>query len=102
MLLYLDRSYEDALKKGKLKTEEEWIDVVFHGAVHRVRPKIMTVLAAMMGLLPILWSSSTGSDVMKWIAAPMVGGLATSFILELLEVISKIRYPCLKCRLRSF
>lgn len=84
MLLYLDLSYEDALKKGKLKTEEEWIDVVFHGAVHRVRPKIMTVFTAMMGLLPILWSSSTGSDVMKRIAAPMVGGLATSFILELL------------------
>ncbi|TGK22721.1 efflux RND transporter permease subunit [Leptospira kmetyi] len=84
MLLYLDLSYEDARKKGKLKTEEEWIDAVFHGAVHRVRPKIMTVLAAMMGLLPILWSNSTGSDVMKRIAAPMVGGLATSFILELL------------------
>lgn len=58
--------------------------MVFHGAVHRVRPKIMTVFTAMMGLLPILWSSSTGSDVMKRIAAPMVGGLATSFILELL------------------
>lgn len=84
MLLYLDLSYEDARKKGKLKTDEQWIDAVFHGAVHRVRPKIMTVLAAMMGLLPILWSNSTGSDVMKRIAAPMVGGLATSFILELL------------------
>ncbi|RHX93547.1 CusA/CzcA family heavy metal efflux RND transporter [Leptospira yasudae] len=84
MLLYLDLSYADAEKKGRLRNQEEWIEAVFHGAVHRVRPKIMTVLAAMMGLLPILWSNSTGSDVMKRIAAPMVGGLATSFILELL------------------
>lgn len=84
MLLYLDLSYEDAKKKGKLRNREEWIDAILHGAVHRVRPKIMTVLAAMMGLLPILWSQSTGSDVMKRIAAPMVGGLVTSFILELL------------------
>lgn len=84
MLLYLDLSYEDAVKKGKLRNKEEWIDAVLHGAVHRVRPKIMTVLAAMLGLMPILWSQSTGSDVMKRIAAPMVGGLATSFLLELL------------------
>ncbi|MCG6168011.1 efflux RND transporter permease subunit [Leptospira sanjuanensis] len=84
MLLYLDLSYADAEQKGRLRNEEEWIEAVFHGAVHRVRPKIMTVLAAMMGLLPILWSNSTGSDVMKRIAAPMVGGLTTSFILELL------------------
>ncbi|MBM9575572.1 efflux RND transporter permease subunit [Leptospira sp. 201903070] len=84
MLLYLDLSYEDAKKKGRLRNQEEWIDAVLHGAVHRVRPKIMTVLAAMMGLMPILWSQSTGSDVMKRIAAPMVGGLVTSFILELL------------------
>jgi Cu(I)/Ag(I) efflux system membrane protein CusA/SilA len=57
---------------------------VVHGAVKRVRPKLMTVAAATAGLLPILWSTGTGSDVMKRIAAPMVGGLATSFILELL------------------
>ncbi|MCR1795672.1 MULTISPECIES: efflux RND transporter permease subunit [Leptospira] len=84
MLLYLDLSYEDAAKKGKLRNQEELIEAIVHGAVHRVRPKIMTVLAAMMGLLPIMWSQSTGSDVMKRIAAPMVGGLITSFILELL------------------
>ncbi|TGN18843.1 efflux RND transporter permease subunit [Leptospira idonii] len=84
MLLYLDLSYNDAEKKGKLRNKEEMIEAIIHGAVHRVRPKIMTVLAAMMGLLPIMWSQSTGSDVMKRIAAPMVGGLLTSFILELL------------------
>jgi Cu(I)/Ag(I) efflux system membrane protein CusA/SilA len=55
-----------------------------HGAVKRVRPKMMTVTAAMMGLMPIMWSMGTGADVMKRVAAPMVGGLATSFLLELL------------------
>ncbi len=57
---------------------------VLDGAVQRVRPKMMTVLAILMGLLPIMWSTATGSDVMKRIAAPMVGGVITSFILELL------------------
>ncbi|BDA78555.1 cation transporter [Leptospira kobayashii] len=84
MLLYLDLSYEDARKKGRLRNQEELIEAIVHGAVHRVRPKIMTVMAAMMGLLPIMWSQGTGADVMKRIAAPMVGGLVTSFILELL------------------
>jgi Cu(I)/Ag(I) efflux system membrane protein CusA/SilA len=60
------------------------VEAIIHGAVKRVRPKAMTVFAAMIGLLPILWSTGTGADVMKRIAAPMVGGLATSFILELL------------------
>jgi len=57
---------------------------VVHGAVKRVRPKAMTVLAALLGLLPILWAQGTGADVMKRIAAPMVGGLVTSFLMELL------------------
>jgi Cu(I)/Ag(I) efflux system membrane protein CusA/SilA len=57
---------------------------VVHGAVKRIRPKMMTVVAAMMGLVPIMWSLGTGSDVMKRIAAPMIGGLVTSFLLELL------------------
>ena len=59
-------------------------EAIVHGAVKRVRPKAMTVCAAFMGLLPIMWSTGTGADVMKRIAAPMVGGLVTSFILELL------------------
>ena len=59
-------------------------EAIVHGAVKRVRPKLMTVAAAMMGLMPIMWSIGTGADVMKRVAAPMVGGLATSFLMELL------------------
>ena len=59
-------------------------EAIIHGAVKRVRPKMMTVAAAFMGLLPIMWSTSAGADVMKRIAAPMLGGLVTSFLLELL------------------
>lgn len=84
MLLYLDLSYHEAEKKNLLSSDDELKSAVVRGAVHRVRPKIMTVMAAMLGLLPIMWSDGTGSDVMKRIAAPMVGGLVTSFILELL------------------
>jgi Cu(I)/Ag(I) efflux system membrane protein CusA/SilA len=59
-------------------------EAIVHGAVKRLRPKMMTVTAAMIGLMPIMWSIGTGADVMKRVAAPMVGGLATSFLLELL------------------
>ena len=59
-------------------------EAIIHGAVKRARPKMMTVAAAFMGLVPIMWSTSAGSDVMKRIAAPMIGGLVTSFLLELL------------------
>lgn len=84
MLLYLDLAYDDRKKKGELKSEENLISAIIEGAVHRVRPKMMTVLALLLGLIPIMWSSGAGADVMKRIAAPMVGGLVTSFILELL------------------
>ena len=84
MILYLDLSYNDAEKKKLLNNVSQLKEAILHGAVHRIRPKIMTVMSAMMGLLPIMWSQSTGADVMKRIAAPMVGGLTTSFILELL------------------
>jgi Cu(I)/Ag(I) efflux system membrane protein CusA/SilA len=80
MLVFLDLSYEAA----KPRTRAELVEAIIHGAVKRVRPKAMTVCAAFMGLLPILWSTGTGADVMKRIAAPMVGGLITSFLLELL------------------
>ena len=60
------------------------IEAIIHGAVKRVRPKAMTVMAAFMGLMPIMWSAAAGADMMKRVAAPMVGGLATSFALELL------------------
>jgi Cu(I)/Ag(I) efflux system membrane protein CusA/SilA len=84
MLLFLDLSYYDAVRKGKMKTYEDLKEAIIHGAVKRIRPKMMTVMAAMLGLLPIMWSLGTGSDMMKRIAAPMIGGLVTSFILELL------------------
>ena len=75
---------EDYRHRGLLKTREDLIEAIVHGAVKRVRPKAMTVCAAMLGLLPIMWSTGTGADLMKRIAAPMVGGLVTSFTLELL------------------
>ena len=84
MLLFLDLSYYDAVRAGKMKTYDDLKEAIIHGAVKRIRPKMMTVVAAMLGLLPIMWSLGTGSDVMKRIAAPMIGGLVTSFILELL------------------
>jgi len=84
MLLYLDHAYERFKKDGFLKNRNDLADAVYDGAVKRVRPKIMTIGTTIIGLLPILWSSGTGADVMKRIAAPMVGGLITSGILELL------------------
>jgi Cu(I)/Ag(I) efflux system membrane protein CusA/SilA len=84
MLLFLDLSYNDAKKKGMLRNEADLREAILYGAVRRVRPKIMTVASAFLGLIPILWSDGTGSDLMKRIAAPMVGGLVTSFVMELL------------------
>jgi Cu(I)/Ag(I) efflux system membrane protein CusA/SilA len=84
MLLFLDLSYEEARAKGRLRTLADLHDAIVHGAVKRVRPKMMTVTAAFMGLMPIMWSTGAGADVMKRVAAPMVGGLATSFLMELL------------------
>ena len=80
MLVFLDLAYDAA----KPRNQAELTEAIVHGAVKRVRPKAMTVCAAFMGLLPILWSTGAGADVMKRIAAPMVGGLVTSFALELL------------------
>ena len=84
MLLFLDLSYHDAVEKKRMRSESDLREAIVHGAVKRVRPKMMTVMAAFMGLLPIMWSVGAGSDVMKRIAAPMVGGLFSSFALELL------------------
>jgi Cu(I)/Ag(I) efflux system membrane protein CusA/SilA len=84
MLLFLDLSHDDAKAGGRLRTRGDLVEAIIHGAVKRVRPKAMTVAAAFAGLLPIMWSTSTGADLMKRIAAPMVGGLVTSFALELL------------------
>jgi Cu(I)/Ag(I) efflux system membrane protein CusA/SilA len=84
MLLFLDLSHDEYKRKGKLRTLADLKEAIVHGAVKRIRPKIMTVMAASMGLMPIMWSTGAGADVMKRIAAPMVGGLFTSFIMELL------------------
>jgi Cu(I)/Ag(I) efflux system membrane protein CusA/SilA len=84
MLLYLDLAYHKWKDKGLIQSEKDLEEAVMEGAVKRVRPKMMTVMAILMGLLPILWGTGAGSDVMKRIAAPMVGGIVTSFLLELL------------------
>jgi Cu(I)/Ag(I) efflux system membrane protein CusA/SilA len=84
MLLFLDLSYNEMAAQGRLKTFADLKEAVIHGAVKRIRPKIMTVMAMFMGLIPIMWSMGTGADMMKRIAAPMIGGIITSFLLELL------------------
>ncbi|MEW6601031.1 MAG: CusA/CzcA family heavy metal efflux RND transporter [Nitrospirota bacterium] len=84
MLLYLDLAYEEWKKKGNMRTSADLKDAVMHGAVKRIRPKIMTVSVILAGLVPIMFSHGAGSDVMKRIAAPMVGGVVTSTILELI------------------
>jgi Cu(I)/Ag(I) efflux system membrane protein CusA/SilA len=84
MLLFLDLSYDEAKSAGRLRDLGELHEAIVHGAVKRVRPKAMTVAAAFIGLMPIMGSLGTGADLMKRVAAPMVGGLVTSFLLELL------------------
>jgi len=85
MLLYLDLSYEDMKAKGSMKTLEHLKESIHNGAVKRIRPKMMTVMTTFIGLLPIMWAQTheIGADVMKRIAAPMVGGILTSFLMEL-------------------
>jgi len=84
MLLYLDLAYYDMQNKGQMKSREDLQEAIVHGAVKRLRPKFMTVAVMFMGLVPILWSVGAGADVMKRIAAPMVGGIFSSFLMELL------------------
>jgi Cu(I)/Ag(I) efflux system membrane protein CusA/SilA len=84
MLLFLDLSHDEAKAQGRLRNIADLTEAIIHGAVKRVRPKAMTVSAAFMGLLPIMWSTGTGADLMKRVAAPMIGGLFASFIMELL------------------
>ena len=84
MLLYLDLAWEEAVREGRMGTREELREAIVQGAAKRIRPKFMTVATTFLGLVPILWATGTGADVMKRIAAPMVGGIFTSFLLELL------------------
>jgi Cu(I)/Ag(I) efflux system membrane protein CusA/SilA len=83
MLLYLDLAFHEAQAKGKMRSWNDLREAVMEGAVKRLRPKVMTVGVMFMGLVPIMWSTGAGADVMKRIAAPMIGGIFTSFILEL-------------------
>ncbi|MBM4300591.1 MAG: efflux RND transporter permease subunit [Deltaproteobacteria bacterium] len=83
MLLYQDIAYNQRKQEGRLKTREDLVDAVREGALMRLRPKLMTVLANFLGLLPVMWATGAGSEVAKRIAAPMVGGVVTSFLLEL-------------------
>jgi Cu(I)/Ag(I) efflux system membrane protein CusA/SilA len=89
MLLYLDLAWERWTKDGRMATLSDLAAAVEHGAVQRIRPKAMTVATTFIALLPILWATGIGSDVMRRIAAPMVGGIVTSFIAEL------VVYPAL-------
>jgi len=84
MLLYLDLSYEHAKKEGRMRNLGDLREAILHGAAKRIRPKFMTVATMALGLIPIMWSTGTGADIMKRIAAPMIGGIFTSFVLELL------------------
>jgi Cu(I)/Ag(I) efflux system membrane protein CusA/SilA len=84
MLLYLDLAYNDARAQGRMNSWDDLRESIVHGAVKRLRPKVMTVSCMFFGLLPIMWSNGAGADVMKRIAAPMIGGIVTSFLMELI------------------
>jgi Cu(I)/Ag(I) efflux system membrane protein CusA/SilA len=86
MLVYLDEAYERRVREGRMTTTQDLREAVLEGAVQRVRPKMMTVAAIMGGLLPIMWTTGTGADVMKRIAAPMIGGMISSTVLTLLVI----------------
>ena len=84
MLLYLDLAYNQRKIEGRMRNMADLKDAIEEGAVKRLRPKVMTVAVMFMGLVPIMWSTGAGSDVMRRIAAPMIGGIFTSFLLELI------------------
>jgi len=96
MLLYLDISHEKFERQGRMRNLRDLELAIHDGAVKRIRPKTMTVMAALFGLVPIMIGSETGSDTMKRMAAPMIGGLVTSFIMELFI------YPVIYYFYRSF
>jgi copper/silver efflux system protein len=83
MLLYLKLAHKRRVDQGSLRTWADLRETIVEGAAQRIRPKMMTVMTTMIGLLPVMWSSGAGADVMRRIAAPMIGGLVTSFLLEL-------------------
>ena len=86
MLVYLDNVYKDFAREGRMNNLKDVYDAIIVGAVERVRPKLMTVMTTMIGLVPILWGTGAGSQTMKRIAAPMVGGMVSSTILTLIVI----------------
>ncbi|MEO8351973.1 MAG: efflux RND transporter permease subunit, partial [Chthoniobacteraceae bacterium] len=84
MLLYLDTSFERFKTEGRMRTPDDLWHAVHDGAVKRIRPKTMTVMAIFMGLMPLLWANGAGADTMRRLAVPMIGGTVSSFLLELL------------------
>jgi Cu(I)/Ag(I) efflux system membrane protein CusA/SilA len=84
MLLYLDLAFDQARREGRMRNRADLQQAILEGAVKRIRPKFMTVACMFLGLAPIMWATGTGADVMKRIAAPLIGGIFTSFLLELL------------------
>ncbi|NNG16947.1 MAG: efflux RND transporter permease subunit, partial [Gemmatimonadales bacterium] len=86
MLIYLDEAYDRRKQAGQLRKASDIAAAVQEGALDRLRPKMMTVTAIIAGLAPIMWSTGTGADVMKRIAAPMVGGMVTSTLLTLVVI----------------
>ncbi|MCA8972660.1 MAG: efflux RND transporter permease subunit, partial [Planctomycetes bacterium] len=84
MLLYLDNSFERFRAEGRMRDADDLWFAVHDGAVKRIRPKTMTVMTTFIGLVPLLWATGAGADTMRRLAAPMIGGLATSFVMELL------------------
>jgi Cu(I)/Ag(I) efflux system membrane protein CusA/SilA len=84
MLLFLDLAYAERVASGRMRNFADLTEAIVQGAVKRVRPKLMTVAASFIGLLPVLWATGSGADMMKRVAAPLAGGLFTSFALELL------------------
>ena len=84
MLLYLDTSFERFKAEGRMRNRDDLWHAIHDGAVKRIRPKTMTVMAAGIGLVPLLWAHGAGADTMRRLAVPMIGGLATSFVMELL------------------
>jgi len=86
MLLYLDHAWDDLTRDGQAPTLAGLVQAIEAGAVNRLRPKLMTVAAIMLGLLPALWAHGTGAEVMQRIAAPMIGGMVTSTVLTLVVI----------------
>src|SRR3989454_1876540 len=86
MLIYLDHAWDAVTQGGRRPALAELVAAIEEGAANRVRPKLMTVLAIMLGLVPALWNQAAGASVMTRIAAPMVGGMVTSTVLTLIVI----------------